>query len=165
MTQPPHNNPYRQAPHHGLAQDFDDLDYEYLALTDGVPPLSEPYYTAPFTEAVSRFYRKAFRFKGYASRREFWYAMLFQVLAYVGLVMFLARTISNWTPLLLGMGIFTIINIIPNLAILWRRLHDIGLPGVIALVYFVPGIGHIALLIMTVWPTNFEGRRLEWEDY
>lgn len=46
-------------------------------LANGVEPaLSQAWYGADFGQAVRRFFQKAFSFRGYASRAEFWWAQL-----------------------------------------------------------------------------------------
>ena len=78
-----------------------------------------------FTTAIKNFYLKAFKFKGRATRAEFWWVMLFQTLL-ISLMGLLDHIRVNIDIISL---IFVIINIIPNLSIQTRRFHDIGKPG------------------------------------
>lgn len=56
--------------------------------------------------------------------------------------------------IVVGLGI-----VIPSWAIAWRRLHDANLAGPLALLSFVPIVGGIITLVLTVLPPKPEGRR------
>ena len=114
-----------------------------------------------FTTAIKNFYLKAFKFKGRATRAEFWWVMLFQTLL-ISLMVLLDHIRVNIDIISL---IFFIINIIPNLSIQTRRFHDIGksgttLLGIIAIwlsCWFVSrqgtifGIFGLGCLIVMIW--------------
>ena len=103
-------------------------------------------------------------FSGRAHRTEFWCFMLFYLIGYISLlvidymivvyysillgdIFLLIFTIS----LLYGVGLlsssFLLANLLPNIAVLVRRLHDIGRSGWWCLVCFIPGIGVIAVIL------------------
>ncbi len=48
-------------------------------------------------------------------------------------------------------GIICIAMIIPNLAIVWRRLHDTGRSGTWYLLSFVPIVNYVWSIVMLVW--------------
>ena len=91
-------------------------------------------------------------FNGKASRKEFWFGYL-----YYALLIFLASCfdIAIGSPfiltLLISLGL-----IVPSLALIVRRLHDIGKSGWWIFVYFVPLIGPIWWLILMCKKGNKE---------
>lgn len=58
-----------------------EADYRQLGQT---PPLSQPLYGAKPITAYIRFWKKYVRFKGYASRSEYWWPALINTLIFVG---------------------------------------------------------------------------------
>ncbi|MET4542399.1 uncharacterized membrane protein YhaH (DUF805 family) [Arthrobacter bambusae] len=56
----------------------------------------------------------------------------------------------------LGMAI-----LVPQLSLLWRRLHDANLAGPLAFVGLVPMVGGLAVLILALMPSKEEGRRFD----
>ena len=53
--------------------------------------------------------------------------------------------------------------IIPLLAVIWRRFHDMGLPGPMFFLWFIPVVGWIIVLIMLARPSRPDRRRQEWD--
>jgi uncharacterized membrane protein YhaH (DUF805 family) len=51
--------------------------------------------------------------------------------------------------------------IIPSLALLARRLHDANMSAWLILLLLIPGLGGLALLIMTILPSNPQGQRFD----
>ena len=93
-------------------------------------------------------------FNGRARRKEYWMWTL-----YVTLIFILATILDNMLGLNfellgedLGYGwlylITGIINFIPGLSIVVRRLHDIGKSGWFYLIILIPIIGFIGILIL-----------------
>jgi uncharacterized membrane protein YhaH (DUF805 family) len=87
-----------------------------------------------------------FDFSGRARRKEYWMFILFNALI-------------SWTLAILdltfGTSIFTIIStiyslliFIPSLAVLVRRLHDVGNSGWYLLLFLLPIIGWIWILVL-----------------
>lgn len=156
-----------------LAQNY-ELQYSEEFISLEKPLLAEAYYWAPPHVAVARLYRKAFRFKGYASRSEVAYAVLFQAVVFCSVIFALLLTAKGDDISVLGYCAifawgFFLINLISNLSLFWRRLHDMGLPGYIALpgfalLCFVRPVGIGLLLLMMIWPTSYSRRRIEWEE-
>lgn len=142
-------------------------------------PLNMPLYGASFGQAVSRYFKKYATFSGRASRSEYWWVQLFLFLVYlipailVGIGTSSAMGVDGsvtydelWTTPTGAIGltlsaIMWLAFIIPNLALLWRRLHDANLGGPWALLYFVPGVGSLIILIMTLLPSNPAGARFD----
>ncbi|QCO98625.1 DUF805 domain-containing protein [Arthrobacter sp. 24S4-2] len=141
----------------------------------GEPPLWAPYYGAPFPAAVKRFWKKYTVFSGRASRSEYWWWVL--VSAAVGIVLQIIATVaggagatttaSGTVPgpaalpvviLLIAWGLATFI---PSLALTVRRLHDGNFSGWLVLLALVPFLGGLALLVMTILPSNPAGQRFD----
>ena len=98
----------------------------------GMPPVR----AIGFGEAIKNFFTNYANFSGRATRSEFWFAYLFNFL--VGLAI-------GWIPVI-G-WIYSLGVIVPNLAIAWRRLHDIGKSGGWFFMILIPLAGPIILLV------------------
>ncbi len=84
-------------------------------------------------------------FGGRAGRQEYWYFVLFNILAII-LLAILAGVIGAKVGTSL-LGLYTLAVLIPSLAVLVRRLHDTDRSGWWLLITLIPGIGPIVLLI------------------
>ena len=110
-----------------------------------------------FGEAVKSFWTNYATFKGRSRRSEYWFIQLFLVLtnlavAAIDLVLMdgdVERFIANGGGGIVGL-IWILVTIVPALAVLVRRLHDTGKSGWWALIGFVPLVGGIVLLVLTV---------------
>ena len=83
-------------------------------------------------------------FSGRARRSEYWYYVLFNLL------ICMACLAIVYSVGLFGIVLFllySIVTLIPNLAVAVRRLHDIGKSGIYVLIAFVP-LFNIWLLVM-----------------
>ena len=157
---------------------------DYLA--QGVPlPLSQPVYGVSMMEAYKRFWKKSFRFAGYASKSEFWWpALVNTIIMFVpALLLFAIQIIVTFAAasasdpdaagavvgltgivlfLLWGfIFLFSLATMIPTLSVAWRRLQDAGFPGALTFISFVASI---VVYIMCALETKPEARRPEWED-
>lgn len=90
-----------------------------------------------FQESIKVCFGKYADFSGRASRSEYWWFMLFLVLA--------SLAISMISPIL--SGLFSIGTLLPALAAATRRLHDTNRSGWWQLIAFVPVIGFIVIVI------------------
>lgn len=138
-----------------------------------VVPLDAPYYGASFAIAFGRFWRKYAVFSGRASRSEYWWWALFS--AIVGIAIealyipsLLARPRGGGFHLDAGIVVAAIVasvwglaTIVPTLALLWRRLHDANFSGLFWLFSFVPLVGWIVVLVLTLLPSNAAGARFD----
>lgn len=93
--------------------------------------------------------KKYATFAGRARRKEYWFFVLFNALAFF---FFLAADIlfahlngASWTGLLAG--IYSLVAFIPGLAVTVRRLHDTGRSGWWILINLVPAVGGLIFLI------------------
>lgn len=104
-------------------------------------------------------------FSGRARRKEYWMFILFNLIFSIGLAiiddLFLVTT-GNF-----GYGILSIIYslfiIIPSLAVLARRLHDVGKSGWFMLIALIP-IGGIIWLLIVLCREGNHGRNEYGED-
>lgn len=102
-----------------------------------------------FTEAISSCLRKFATFSGRASRSEYWYWALFLFLLelVVIILMFVAMKEAALFAIPPVIWIINIVTFLPNLAVLVRRLHDIGRSGWSVLFGLIPFVGIIILLV------------------
>ena len=79
-----------------------------------------------FLDAVKTCYKNYAKFKGRASRSEFWYFWLFNYAIYAILII-IALNISF--KFFWFLGVFFLVNFIPFIAVTARRLHDVNKSG------------------------------------
>lgn len=96
-----------------------------------------------------RVLRRAFDFNTRSSRAEFWWFMLFQILISVAIIIIL--------PVL--STLFSLIVMIPGIAVAIRRLHDIKKSGWWLLTIFIPLIGILLLIIFWIKPSDPSGNQ------
>jgi len=107
-----------------------------------------------------KYYLKALQnyavFTGRASRKEYWYFVLFSLLMlfFLGFATEMLSSIFGFSAAFI-FPIYMLFMIIPGLSVLVRRLHDIGKSGTWFFIYFVPLIGGIWLLIMLATESDF----------
>ncbi|MDC1428833.1 DUF805 domain-containing protein [Emcibacteraceae bacterium] len=91
-----------------------------------------------FIEAIGSGYINYFNFKTRSSRSEYWWFILFGLLAGITIAIF--EIIIGTYNFESGMGpiggILVLVNVIPTTAIAARRLHDVGRSGWWQLLYF-----------------------------
>lgn len=139
----------------------------------GEPPLWAPYYGAPIGAAIQRFFKKYATFTGRASRSEYWWWTL--VAAIVGIVLNILLTTgisvdpTTGAPVL-GAGyviglilaiVWGLATIVPSIALTVRRLHDGNFSGLLVLLVLVPFLGALAVLVLTLLPSNPAGQRFD----
>lgn len=102
-----------------------------------------------FTDSVSTVLKKYAVFQGRAARSEYWWFVLFNVLASaVGAVLDQAAG-TNAISMIVSLVLF-----LPSLAVGVRRLHDIDRSGWWLLISIIPLIGWIMLIYWTVQPSD-----------
>jgi uncharacterized membrane protein YhaH (DUF805 family) len=104
-----------------------------------------------FMTAVKTCFAKYATFAGRAPRSEFWYFILFMVLGSLvfGLLDKALFPAMEWSPL--G-AIFSLVTLLPSLAVTARRLHDIDKSGWWQLIVSIPFVGIIILIIWMCKP-------------
>jgi len=104
-----------------------------------------------FGDAIAEAFRNMFNYQGRASRSAYWWFALFQVLAWVGVlilaVIFAAVHVPAISILLYVAAIIG--SILVSLSLTVRRLHDSDKSGFWYLIAFVP-FGGIVLLVFTL---------------
>ena len=105
-----------------------------------------------FTEAVKSAYKKAFNFSGRARRAEYWFFYLYYLIASLILtgadLVFFPKTYDVDSGQGVLGNIFVLINIVPSISIIVRRVHDTGKSGFLLLIPFV------FILLFFVFPSN-----------
>ncbi|MEM1383574.1 MAG: DUF805 domain-containing protein [Pseudomonadota bacterium] len=87
-------------------------------------------------EAIKSCFQDYFKFSGRARRPEFWWFTLFTTLGWLFLDQIDALVWGE--EMLVGFGgLFTLLTFVPHLAVIWRRLHDVGRPGWLAVILFL----------------------------
>jgi uncharacterized membrane protein YhaH (DUF805 family) len=94
-------------------------------------------------------------FKGRARRSEYWYfalanGIIFTLLIVIGTIIgtVLDDVITGAIIGYVLFGLYTLATLLPGLAVVARRLHDVGKSGWFYLVAFIPFIGGIWILIL-----------------
>ncbi len=88
-------------------------------------------------------------FNGRASRSEYWYFVLFNLLIAIGLAMIdgLTGSFNPETGIGILGGIYALGVVIPGIAAAVRRLHDTNRTGWWLLIGLIPLIGFIVLIV------------------
>lgn len=94
-----------------------------------------------FGDSIGTCFSKYATFDGRASRSEFWWWFLFTLLASAGASIFSDKLSA----------LFSLVVLLPSLAVGARRLHDTDRSGWFLLLWLIPLIGWLILL---VWATQ-----------
>ncbi|WP_442266676.1 DUF805 domain-containing protein [Tenacibaculum sp. ZS6-P6] len=97
-------------------------------------------------------------FSGRARREEFWMFTLISFLINIGLSLIIAVI----PELFILSTLYSLIILIPTLAVTARRLHDIGKSGWTFLIILIPVIGIILLLVW--WAQDSQHGPNSWGD-
>ena len=91
-------------------------------------------------------------FSGRARRKEYWFFVLFNIIASIVLAIVdtMTGTMSEAYGIGLLGGIYSLLVLIPGIAVSVRRLHDTDRSGWWLLLAFIPLIGAIVLLVFMV---------------
>jgi uncharacterized membrane protein YhaH (DUF805 family) len=103
-----------------------------------------------FINAITQHYAD---FNGRARRSEYWYFVLFNFISIIVVVGISAAVLGKIGSLLIIIYYLGII--IPNIAVLVRRLHDVGKSGWFYFVAFIPLVGAIWLLIILCTDSDY----------
>ena len=142
----------------------------------GEPPLWAPYYGATLPIAAKRFFKKYATFSGRASRSEYWWWALigFAVSVVLNIIMQVGgaagATVAANGSSVPGPGflvgsiiafVWGLAVLVPSLALLVRRLHDVNISGWLVLIILVPFLGALALVVIAILPSNPAGQRFD----
>ncbi len=108
-----------------------------------------------FIDAIKSYFKNYGTFKGRARRSEFWLAVVFTTIISLAISIVAPghRDIVGGvefdqnSPL---SDLWSLATLLPNLALVWRRLHDVNKSGGWFFFIFLPIIGWILLLIQLV---------------
>ena len=149
--------------------------YQPTPQTGAEPPLDWPWYGIGFGAAVKRFFKKYATFNGRASRGEYWWVTLFNVLVAVVLNAFMlpglisaSTAASTGVAPELGAGyyaatglasLWSLVILVPSIAVAVRRLHDTGRSGWFYLLGLIPLVGPIILIVFFASATSSTAER------
>lgn len=112
------------------------------------------------TESVKSVFGKYATFSGRATRSEYWYFVLFNILLEIGLLLLCViggTILDGANGAVVGisvcsvlLGLYCLAAFIPGIAVTVRRMHDTGRSGWFLLLALVPFIGSIILLVFMV---------------
>lgn len=98
-------------------------------------------------------WQRATDFSGRSRRKEYWYFNLFNCIVFVFLILFAVPFSENEKPSMLPLGLlfaYSLVIMVPGLAVTIRRLHDIGKSGWWYFIAFVPIVGGLVLFVFTL---------------
>jgi uncharacterized membrane protein YhaH (DUF805 family) len=108
-----------------------------------------------FGEAIQTVFRKYAEFAGRATRAEFWWWALFNVLVASALSLFNVIRIGDYAYLgSLLSGLWGIAVLLPSLAVAVRRLRDAGYGWGLLFFVLVPVAGIVVLIVYWAQPTK-----------
>ena len=94
-------------------------------------------------EAVQLYFSNYTNFSGRTSRRDYWLTLLFLLLGTVVLGLFRVNAVLT---------LWSVLNFIPCISMLVRRLHDRDFSAWLMLVVFIPAMGTFILLFLSALP-------------
>ena len=96
-------------------------------------------------EAYKRFFRNYTNFSGRSTRSDYWYVVLANII--IGIIIGVVDELLGLSESTITIStIYTLATIIPGLALIVRRLHDINLSGMWCFISFIP-LGGIIMLV------------------
>lgn len=115
------------------------------------------------TKAFKLFFTRAFDFGGRSSRREFWLGVLPNAIIMVILIGLLLYGLLGFSspinPFSIAMiiifALFCLIELLPSVSLIFRRMHDIGKSGWYIWVLFIPVIGYVWYIYLVTRPTDY----------
>ena len=99
-----------------------------------------------FKDAIVSAFSNYAVFSGRARRSEFWYFYLFRILIQAGIILISELIGGDRLKLVLDTLILLVL-FVPELALGWRRMHDIGKSGAYVLFALLPVVGWILLIV------------------
>lgn len=112
--------------------------------------------------AFKLFFTRTFDFDGRSSRKEFWLGILPNaviMLILIGLTVYalsgFSEVINPFSITMLTLfSLFCIIEIVPSLSLIVRRMHDIGKSGKYLFVLFIPIVGFVWYIYLVTRKTD-----------
>ncbi|WP_309146511.1 DUF805 domain-containing protein [Curtobacterium sp. MCBD17_008] len=133
--------------------------YGQQPVTQGEPPLWAPWYGIPFPKAFTRFWKKYVRFDGRASRSEFWFWALWWAIGNI-VTGTIDTAIGGSDSNVVG-GLWALATLVGFIALTVRRLHDVNMSGLLALLFIIPPVGAVFALVIGLLPSVPAGTRFD----
>ena len=103
-----------------------------------------------FPDAVKMFFSGFTKFEGRSSRSEYWWVQLLNfIVAFV--LSFVGTIIGGESMTNILVGVYFLAIIIPMIALIIRRFHDLGQTGWLTILAFIP-IVSLGILIWFIFP-------------
>jgi len=123
-----------------------------MSTASGIGTAAPELQKVSFPQAVKLGFKNYSKFSGRATRAEYWWWVLFTVIA--GIVLAVVDTVTGTMGMfgdsgLLGV-LFQLATLVPSIALGARRLHDINRTGWWLLLWFVLVIGWIVLIVWAI---------------
>ena len=125
----------------------------------------------PFGEAIKRAFSQYCCFSGRASRSEYWWFYLFNIMInaflYIIMLFMIGASVASgsYGGVAAGMifsilqWIWCIVALLPGLGLVVRRLHDIGKGGGWIFIGLIPIVGAIVLLVFACQESEMQPNR------
>lgn len=109
------------------------------------------------------FWSRTFDFEGKSNRKEFWFGVLSNAIIMVILLALLIisltcleKTITAFSiAMMIIFTLFCLVELIPSISLIIRRMHDIGKSGFYIWVLFIPIVGFFWYLFLVTRPSNY----------
>ncbi len=109
-------------------------------------------------DAYKRFWNNYINFSGRSTRSDYWYVCLINIL--IGAILgFLDGLLNLSSITLVLVSLYSLVALVPGIALLVRRLHDINKSGFWAFITFIPFVGQIILLVFLLTPSVDENNK------
>lgn len=104
-----------------------------------------------FVNGFKLFWTRTYDYRGTSSRREFWWGVLGNAIIMVVLLALMVISLTCFTPqinafsriMIALFALLCIVELLPSVTLIIRRMHDIGRSGFFIFVLFIPVIGYI----------------------
>ncbi len=100
-------------------------------------------------EEYKKFWKNYTNFSGRSTRRDYWLVVLINMVV-SGILSYISPALG---------GIYSLLTLIPSLAILFRRLHDANKSGGWIFISLVPLVGWIILIVFLATASVDEGNQ------
>ncbi|MCM1289754.1 MAG: DUF805 domain-containing protein [Corallococcus sp.] len=112
--------------------------------------------------AFKLFFTRAFDFDGRSSRKEFWLGVLPNAVIMLMLIGLLLYSLLGVDPainlfsivMISVFALFCLVELIPSVSLIFRRMHDVGKSGLYILVLFIPVAGLVWYIYLVTRKTD-----------